>query len=100
MRKFFEKSKQIIAAISCLAVSITLIPPSMAQALVIDSGEYAGYEITWHPEDAELGKGTHIKHDEYGNVVYCMNSMKNSSPSIDFDEGELLDDVAYRILKI
>ena len=99
MRKIFKKSKQIIAAIACLATSITLIPPSIAQALVINSGEDTGYEITWHPEEAELGKGTHIKHDEYGNVVYCMNSMKNSPPSIDFDEGELLDDVAYRILK-
>ncbi|MFR2529820.1 MAG: Cys-Gln thioester bond-forming surface protein, partial [Clostridium paraputrificum] len=100
LKIFFIKSKKKILALSMLtAISIGLIPGEVVQALVINNhGTIKEVELV-HDINQPIGVTTKYKTDEYGNIVYCMESQKDSPSGQDFSNGELLDDVAYRILK-
>ena len=100
LKIFFTKSKKKILALSMLtAISIGLIPGELVHALVINNhGTIKEVELV-HDINQPIGVTTKYKTDEYGNIVYCMESQKDSPSGQDFSNGELLDDVAYRILK-
>ena len=100
LKRFFRKSKKKILSLAMLtAISVGLIPGELAQALVINNhGDIRDVELV-HDINQPIGVLTKYKTDEYGNIVYCMESQKHSPDGNDFAEGQLLDDVAYRILK-
>ena len=100
LKIFLTKSKKKILALSMLtAISIGLIPGELVHALVINNhGTIKEVELV-HDVNQPIGVLTKYKTDEYGNIVYCMDSKKDSPSGQDFSNGELLDDVAYRILK-
>lgn len=93
-----RKFGRILSMIMFLFLAVGLIPSNVAQALIINKGDYTGYEFV---HDINQGSGIMpaMKYDSSGNVVYCMHIAKQTPGGQDFSEGQELDDVAYRILK-
>lgn len=100
LKRFLKRSKKKIIAFSMLtAISIGLVPGELVHALVINNhGIIREVELV-HDINQSRGVTTKYKTDEYGNIVYCMDSQKDSPSGQDFSNGQLLDDIAYRILK-
>lgn len=100
LKRFLKRSKRKVIAFSMLmAISIGLVPGELVHALVINNhGIIKEVELV-HDVNQPIGVLTKYKTDEYGNIVYCMDSQKDSPSGQDFSNGQLLDDIAYRILK-
>jgi len=85
LKIFFTKSKKKILALSMLtAISIGLIPGELVHALVINNhGTIKEVELV-HDVNQPIGVLTKYKTDEYGNIVYCMESQKDSPSGQEF----------------